>query len=126
MPTTSADRSGCFCRLLPRSRGLPRSNGGPASALGLSRPARTSLTLRPVELLSRPRRPLSRGSNPDGYPSKPLVSYRGHQQLSGWVLPPLGDTVYRAPVTRFPKNFTECELLHIRRRRERLNPSSRQ
>jgi hypothetical protein len=35
------------------------------------------------------RRPLSRGSNPCGYPHKPLVSYRINRQLSGWILPPL-------------------------------------
>ena len=35
------------------------------------------------------RRPLSRGSNPCGYPHKPLVSYRINRQLSGWNLPPL-------------------------------------
>jgi hypothetical protein len=32
---------------------------------------------------------LSRGSNPCGYPHKPLVSYRINRQLSGWILPPL-------------------------------------
>jgi hypothetical protein len=33
-------------------------------------------------------RPLSRGSNPCGYPHKPLVSYRINRELSGWI-PPL-------------------------------------
>jgi hypothetical protein len=46
--------SGCSCRLLPRSRGLPQMAGGSASALSLSRPAQASLTLRPAESLSRP------------------------------------------------------------------------
>jgi hypothetical protein len=55
---------------------LPRNEGGSASALGLSGPARTSITLRPAELLDRPRRPLSRGFNPGGCPSRPLVSAR--------------------------------------------------
>jgi hypothetical protein len=32
---------------------------------------------------------LSRGSNPCGYPHKPLVSYRINRQLSGWIPPPL-------------------------------------
>src|SRR5258705_7411193 len=45
--------SGCACRLLPRSRGLPQMAGGSASALSLSRPARASLTLRPTGSLSR-------------------------------------------------------------------------
>ena len=44
--------SGCACRLLPRSRGLPQMAGGSASALALSRPAQASLTLRPTGLLS--------------------------------------------------------------------------
>ena len=35
------------------------------------------------------RRPLLRGSNPCGYPHKPLVSYRINRQLSGWIPPPL-------------------------------------
>jgi hypothetical protein len=35
------------------------------------------------------RRPLSRGSNPCGYPHKLLVSYRINRQLSGWIPPPL-------------------------------------
>src|SRR6185436_4197344 len=54
-----------------------------------TRPARASLTLRPVGLLSRPRRPLSRGFNPAGCPAEPLVSYQRNRQLAGWNLPPL-------------------------------------
>src|SRR6516225_2125027 len=34
--------SGCSCRLLPRSHGLPQMAGGSASALSLSRPAQAS------------------------------------------------------------------------------------
>jgi hypothetical protein len=81
--------SGCACRLLPRSRGLPQMAGGSASALSLSRPAQASLTLRPAGLLSRLKRPLSRGSGPSGYPAEPLVSFQINRQLSGWNLPPL-------------------------------------
>jgi hypothetical protein len=55
--------SGCSCRLLPRSRGLPQMAGGSASALSLSRPAQASLALRPAGSLSCPRQPLSRGSS---------------------------------------------------------------
>src|SRR3954467_805062 len=36
-----------------------------------SRPAQASLTLRPAGLLNRPRRPLSRGFGPPGYPNGP-------------------------------------------------------
>ena len=81
--------NGCTCRCLPHSRGLPQMTGGSASALALSRPARASHALRPVGSLSRPRRPLSRGFSPDGYPTKPLVSYQIYRLLSGWNLPPL-------------------------------------
>jgi hypothetical protein len=57
----------------------------PASALSLSRPAQALLTLRPAGSLSRPRRPLSRGSSPSGCPAEPLVSYQTNRQLSGWI-----------------------------------------
>ena len=39
-----------------------------------------------IESLSRPRRPLSQGSGPSGYPPEPLVSYQTNRQLSGWNL----------------------------------------
>jgi hypothetical protein len=81
--------SGCACRLLPRSCSLPQMAGGSASALSLSRPAQASRMLRPAGSLSRLKRPLSRGSNPSGYPAEPLVSYQINRQLSGWNLPPL-------------------------------------
>ena len=54
VPTTPADQAGASCRLLPRSRGLPRMAGGSASALSLSRPAQASHALRPAGSLSRP------------------------------------------------------------------------
>jgi hypothetical protein len=80
---------GCVCRFLPHPCSLPRFAGGSASASLLSRPAQTSLALRPVGLLNRPRRPSSRGFDPASYPTKPLVSYQSNRQLSGWNLPPL-------------------------------------
>ena len=81
--------SGCACRLLPHSCSLPQMAGGSASALSLSRPAQASHTLRPAGSLSRPRRPLSRGSDPTSYPAEPLASFRTYRQLSGWNPPPL-------------------------------------
>ena len=63
--------------------------GGSASALSLSRPAQASLALRPIGSLSRPRRPLSRGSSLASYPTRPLASFRINRQLSGWNPPPL-------------------------------------
>src|SRR5689334_2547092 len=88
VPTTPADRDGCTCRLLPRSRGLPRYAGGSASASSLSRPAQASLTLRPAGS-QPPEAALSRGFDPTSYPAEPLVSYQINRQLSGWNLPPL-------------------------------------
>jgi hypothetical protein len=41
----------------------------------------------PPDCSAAHRRPLSRGSNPCGYPHKPLVSYRINR--SGWIPPPL-------------------------------------
>jgi hypothetical protein len=80
--------SGCSCRLLPRSCSLPQMAGGSASALSLSRPAQASLALQPAGSLSRPRRPLSRGSGPAGHPAEPLASYQINRQFSGWIPPP--------------------------------------
>ena len=92
IPTCRAPYPGgsreCACQLLPHACSLPQMAGGSASALSLSRPAQASLILRPVGSLSRPRRPLSRGSSPSGYPAEPLVSYQINRQLSGWNLPP--------------------------------------
>ena len=62
--------NGCACRFLPRSCSLPQMAGGSASALSLSRPAQASRVLRPIGSLSRPRRPLSRGFSPAGYPDQ--------------------------------------------------------
>ena len=78
----------CMCRLLPCRHGLPPSGVGSAFALTLSRPAQTSLALRPAGSLNRPRRPLSRGFDPASCPTESLVSYRINRQLSGWSLPP--------------------------------------
>jgi hypothetical protein len=81
--------SGCSCRLLPRSHGLPRISAGSTSALWISRPAQASLALRPAGSLDRQKRPLSRGFDPSGCPSKPLVSYQINRQLSVRNPPPL-------------------------------------
>ena len=59
---------------------LRQMAGGSASALSLARPAQALLALRPAGSLSRPRRPLSRGSDPASYPTKPLASFRTYRQ----------------------------------------------
>ena len=83
------DRTGGMCRLLPCPRGLPQTRDGSTSASHLSRPAQTSFALSPAGSLNRPRRPLSRGSDPTSYPVRSLVSYQIDRQLYGWNLPPL-------------------------------------
>jgi len=69
-------KTGAPVGAFPISLGLPRFSGGSASASSLSRPAQASLALRPTGSLSRPRRPLSRGSSPAGCPARPLASYQ--------------------------------------------------
>ena len=61
-------------------------SGGSASATSLSRPAQASLELRPVGSLNRPRRPLSQGFDPSGYPDKPPASYQ-IKPTTVWVDP---------------------------------------
>ena len=61
--------------------------------------------LQPVGSLSRPRRPLSRGSSPSGHPDEPLVSYQINRQLSGWIPPPL---VIRAVGAHCQKATSAC------------------
>src|SRR5215211_7965469 len=66
--------SWCACRLLPRSRGLPQMG----RRLGI-RIVTFEALLRlhsrygPPDRSAAPRRPLSRGSDPCGYPHEPLV-----------------------------------------------------
>ena len=96
VPTTPADRNGCICPVsFPVSCCLPGYTGRSASASLLSRPAQASLTLRPTGSLSRPRRPLSQGSSPFGYPNKLPVSYSINRLLSRWNLPPLATRAQR-------------------------------
>ena len=55
-----------------------------------------SLALQPTGSLSRPKRPLSRGSGPSGHPAELLVSYQINQQFSGWIPPPLAIRAFGA------------------------------
>ena len=90
VPITPMDRR--WVRLsvaTPSHTGLPRYSGGSASMTSLSRPAQTSLALRPAGLLNRlcglcheasiqPVTQLNRSS-----------ATRSYRQLPGWILPPL-------------------------------------
>jgi hypothetical protein len=100
-PTTPADRTGASVDSRPC--GLPRFAGGSASASLLSRPAEASLALRPVGLRNRPRRPLSRGFDPAGYPTKtkPLVNYQSNRQFPGWNTSSIGGTRLRGALKKW-------------------------
>src|SRR5262249_27062072 len=89
VPTTPADPNGCTYPVsFPVRCSLPRYTGGSASASLLSRPAQASLTLRPVNSLSRPRRPLSQGFSPPITRISCLSATRPNRLLSRWSLPP--------------------------------------
>src|SRR5262249_49965300 len=86
---TPADPNGCTYPVsFPVRCSLPRYTGGSASASLLSRPAQASLTLRPVNSLSRPRRPLSQGFSPPITRISCLSATRPNRLLSRWSLPP--------------------------------------
>src|SRR5450755_2400199 len=82
---------GCF----PTPCCLPRVLAGSASTTSLSRPAQASHTLRPVDSLDRPRRPLSQGFDTASYPTAPPASYRANRPLPGWDFHPLGERALR-------------------------------
>jgi hypothetical protein len=82
---------GCF----PRPCCLPRVLAGSASTTSLSRPAQALHTLRPVDSLDRPKRPLSQGFDTASYPTTPPASYRANRPLPGWDSHPLGERALR-------------------------------
>ena len=102
--------TGAYVGYFPVPRGLPRQKGGSASTISLSRPAQTSLALRPAGSLDRPRRPLSRGFETASYPTAPLVSYQINRQLSGWVLPPLVFRTFRRLAHEAEKDGGVCSM----------------
>src|ERR1700738_2391799 len=78
--------------VLPQTEQLHRNANAEAAAAHSQRVSGCFISGTLLVGLGRPaaqRRPLSRGSNPCGYPHKPLVSYRINRQLSGWIPPPL-------------------------------------
>src|SRR5262249_22294327 len=79
----------CSRRSLPWPCCLPGLSRRSASATPLSRLAQGLHSLRPAELLDRPRRPLSRGFERPSRPGHSLASYQIDRQLSGWILLPL-------------------------------------
>ncbi len=81
----------------PNRTAFPILRQGRRPRLSLSRPAQASHTLRPVDSLDRPRRPLSQGFDLADYSTKPPASYRANRPLPGWDLHPQG---YRTPSGR--------------------------
>ena len=82
--------SGCVCRLLPpHHAAFPKWQEGRHPHCHFRGLLRLHSRYGPPDRSAAHRRPLSRGSNPCGYPHKPLVSYRINRQLSGWIPPPL-------------------------------------
>src|SRR5215475_3443199 len=103
VPTTPADPNGCTCPVsFPVRCSLPRYTGGSASASLLSRPAQASLTLRPADSLSRPRRPLSQGFSPPITRISCLSATRPNRLLSRWSLPPPATRPYGAHWAKSP------------------------
>src|SRR5262249_17465072 len=107
VPTTPADQAGARVDCFPARAAFPKWQEGSASALSLSRPAQASLALQPTGSLSRPRRPLSRGSGPSGHPAEPLVSYQINRQFSGWIPPPLVIRAFGANCQKPTTNYKQ-------------------
>ena len=86
VPTTPADRNGCIRRLLPRST-RPSPNLRRVGVHIFTFEACSGFTrVRPARSLNRPRRPLSQGFGPAGYPTRPPVSYQ-IKPTTVWVDP---------------------------------------
>jgi len=92
MTTTPADRMGAP-RLLPHPHGLPHPVGRSASTTLLSRPAQTSLALRPRWIAQPPKAAFVTRLRPDGYPYEPLVQLPDQSTaLLDGTLSSIGDT----------------------------------
>ena len=89
MPTTPADRAGARVDCFPAHAAFPKWQEGRHPHCHFRGLLRLHSRYGPPNCSAAHRRPLSRGSNPRGYPHEPLVSYRINRQLSGWILPPL-------------------------------------
>ena len=89
VPTTPADRAGAHVDCFPAHAAFPKWQEGRHPHCHFRGLLRLHSRYGPSDRSAAQRRPLSRGSNPCGYPHKPLVSYRINRQLSVWNLPPL-------------------------------------
>src|SRR2546423_14576188 len=94
VPTTPADRAGAHVDCFPAHAAFPKWQEGRHPHCHFRGLLRLRSRYGPSDRSAAQRRPLSRGSNPCGYPHQPLVSYRINRQLSARNLPPL---MLRAP-----------------------------
>ena len=101
VPTTPADRNGCIRRLLPRST-RPSPNLRRVGVHIFTFEACSGFTrVRPARSLNRPRRPLSQGFGPAGYPTRPPVSYQ-IKPTTVWVDPSSTGVTRRRGALRNP------------------------
>ena len=104
VPTTPADRNGCIRRLLPRST-RPSPNLRRVGVHIFTFEACSGFTrVRPARSLNRPRRPLSQGFSPAGYPTRPPVSYQ-IKPTTVWVDPSSTGVTRRRGALRIPCSF---------------------
>ena len=89
VPTTPADRAGACVDCFPARTAFPKWQEGRHPHCHAHSLLRLHSRYSPSDCSAALKRPLSRGSGPSGYPTKPLVSYQINRQLSGWNLPPL-------------------------------------
>ena len=101
VPTTPADRNGCIRRLLPRST-RPSPNLRRVGVHIFTFEACSGFTrVRPARSLNRPRRPLSQGFGPAGYPTRPPVSYQ-IKPTTVWVDPSSTGVTRHRGALRYP------------------------
>ena len=110
VPSTPADRNGCIRRLLPRST-RPSPNLRRVGVHIFTFEACSGFTrVRPARSLNRPRRPLSQGFGPAGYPTRPPVSYQ-IKPTTVWVDPSSTGVTRRRGALRNPGSRAERVLV---------------
>ena len=121
VPTTRADRNGCIRRLLPRST-RPSPNLSRVGVHIFTFEACSGFTrVRPARSLNRPRRPLSQGFGPAGYPTRPPVSYQ-IKPTTVWVDPSSTGVTRRRGALRSPGSMNRSGIGRCRfDRRARVN-----
>ena len=91
VPITPADRAGACVDCFPARTAFPKWQEGRHPHCHAHSLLRLHSRYGPSDCSAALQRPLSRGSDPSGYPTKPLVSYQINRQLSGWKSSSTGD-----------------------------------